>query len=509
MHLAFLNPQGNFDPQDRYWTQHPDFGGQLVYVKQVALALGTMGHRIDIFTRRIRDPQWPGFADPLDGYPGAPNVRIVRIPAGPDHFLPKEELWPHIGADWVPGIIEFYRREGRLPDIFTAHYGDGGLAGVLIAAQTGIPFTFTAHSLGAQKMDQLGATPENLAALDARYHFARRLVAERLSMNRSAVNITSTRQERFEQYGHRAYRGAVDVHDDRRFAVVPPGVNRAIFDPDARAENEEWVHQYVRACLERDIREDRRDLPAIVLSSRLEPKKNPIGLILAFARNPHLRERANVVLITAHLDDPLRTDEGSSPAEQEVLGRIRRAVGEHNLWGEISAMAISGQASLAAAYRFLARHRSVFALTALYEPFGLAPLEAAATGLPVVVTRNGGPAEIWQEDGEEYGILVDPADPDNIARGLMRVLADPLAWEHFACRGRERVLARYTWERTAEGYLSVAQRVQAGHFRPAERPLPIPLFFQDPRPENDIPLDELHRLYFEPEVHPHPIHLPT
>jgi hypothetical protein len=157
MHLAFLNPQGNFDPQDRYWTRHPDFGGQLVYVRQVALALGRMGHRVDILTRRIRDPQWPGLDGPLDGYPGAPGVRIIRIPAGPDAFLPKEELWPHIGPDWVPGILAFYRRESRFPDAFTAHYGDGGLAGALLAAETGIPFTFTAHSLGAQKMDGLGA----------------------------------------------------------------------------------------------------------------------------------------------------------------------------------------------------------------------------------------------------------------------------------------------------------------------------------------------------------------
>ena len=37
MRIAFLNPQGNFDPEDSYWTEHPDFGGQLVYVKQVAL----------------------------------------------------------------------------------------------------------------------------------------------------------------------------------------------------------------------------------------------------------------------------------------------------------------------------------------------------------------------------------------------------------------------------------------------------------------------------------------
>ena len=42
MQIIFLNPQGNFDPQDSYWTEHPDFGGQLVYVKETALALAEL-----------------------------------------------------------------------------------------------------------------------------------------------------------------------------------------------------------------------------------------------------------------------------------------------------------------------------------------------------------------------------------------------------------------------------------------------------------------------------------
>ncbi len=273
VHIGFLNPQGNFDAQDSYWTEHPDFGGQLVYVKQVALAMGEMGYQVDILTRQIVDPAWPEFAGPFDAYPGAPNVRIVRLPAGPNHFLRKEDLWPHLVRDWVPNILDFYRDDGGLPDAMTTHYADGGLCGVLIEGRTGVPFTFTAHSLGAQKMDKLHVTPDDLAAMRERYHFGRRLVAERLSMNRSAVNITSTRQERFEQYGHRAYRGAVNVHDDRRFAVIPPGVNLAIFGADARSGNEEAVRRHVEARLARDIDVERRDWPAIVASSRLDPKK--------------------------------------------------------------------------------------------------------------------------------------------------------------------------------------------------------------------------------------------
>src|SRR5437870_599971 len=155
MYLAFLNPQGNFDPKDSYWTAHPDFGGQLVYVKQLALAMGALGHRVDIVTRRIEDPQWPEFAAPTDAYPGHPNVRILRIPCGPQAFLPKEELWPFLGSEFVPRLLALYREESAQPDATTAHYGDGGLCAAIIQEQTGIPFTFTAHSLGAQKMDKL------------------------------------------------------------------------------------------------------------------------------------------------------------------------------------------------------------------------------------------------------------------------------------------------------------------------------------------------------------------
>ncbi len=496
MRIAFLNPQGNFDPDDSYWTEHPDFGGQLVYVKQVALAMGELGHQVDVLTRRIDDPEWPEFSARFDAYPDAPNVRIVRLQAGPDRFLRKELLWPHLVREWVPNILDFYGDE--LPAAFTGHYGDGGLAGVLIEDATGVPFTFTGHSLGAQKLDKLGASPTNLAELDEHFHFGTRLMAERLSMNHSAVNVTSTRQERFEQYGHYAYRGAVDVEADRRFAVIPPGVNLEIFDACSRSDDEEAVQARVQERLARDIAAGRRDLPVVVASSRLDSKKNHVALVEAFARSEKLQELANLVLLTGALDDPLREDADASDEEQAVLAKIRAVVDEHDLWGKISAFSVRGQPALATAYRFFAERGSVFALTALYEPFGLAPLEAAASGLPVVVTQNGGPTESLREDDVEYGVLVDPTDPADIARGLERVLGDPAAWRTFAQRGRQRVLDRYTWDRTAAGYLARIEELVAnpGARRP-ETLLPIHPYFREPTPENAVTLDELADLYFE------------
>jgi Glycosyltransferase len=497
MHIGLLNPQGNFDPKDSYWTQHPDFGGQLVYVKNVAIELARRGHRVDILTRQIIDPAWPEFRDPLDAYPGVDGVRIVRLPAGPKKFLPKEALWPYIGQDWVPAILAFYHREGRLPDLFSSHYGDGGLAGVLIEAETHIPFTFTAHSLGAQKMEKLGVTRENLAHWDAIYHFRERLVAERLSMNRSDVNIASTRLERFEQYGHRAYQGAVDVQDDRRFEIIPPGVNLDIFDAETRAMNEDQVYATVAAYLRRDLAPDRLQLPAIVASSRLDPKKNHVALVRAYAQSRRLQDHANLVLITAGLEDPLRDDNGASPTERAILRQIRGFLNETGLWGNVSAFALRGQPALAAAYRYFARQHSVFALTALYEPFGLAPLEAAVAGLPLVVTRNGGPAESLREGKKEFAVLVDPEDPADIARGLEHLILSADAWSTFARKGRLRVLHRYTWSHTARGYERILREIlRAPHARRAFPLLPIPAYFRAPRSQHKIPLEELVSLYF-------------
>jgi len=507
MHVAFINPQGNFDPEDSYWTAHPDFGGQLVYVKELALAMGNLGHRVDIVARQILDPGWPEFAGPTDAYPNAPNVRVLRVPCGPDRFLPKEELWPYLGTEFVPNLLSLYEREGSLPDAVTAHYGDGGLCAALIEERTGIPFSFTAHSLGAQKMDKMGVRRRHVAGTDRRYHFSKRIVAERLAMNRSRVNVTSTGQERFVQYTHNAYRGAVDPTDGARFAAVPPGVAMHIFDKNSRTEDEGSVREQVLASLARDLAPDRVDLPAVVASSRLDPKKNHLSLVEAFASSPVLRESANLVILTGNMENPLADYRDADEGERAVLDGIMATIDRAGMRGMVSMFAVRGQRRLAAAYRFLAGRRSVFALTANYEPFGLAPLEAMAAGLPAVVTKNGGPSESLREGDEEYGVLVDPGDPEEVAAGLYSLSGNADRWRRYAEAGYGRVLAKYTWERTAEGYLEamsgdgeVGGGDQANGIPAPSVRLEIPGYFTEPRSEEGASLETLDDLYFGLDV---------
>jgi sucrose-phosphate synthase len=496
MHIAFLNPQGNFDPQDSYWTEHPDFGGQLVYVKQVALAMGEIGHQVDILTRQIIDPDWPEFKDRFDSYPDAPNVRIIRLPAGPDEFLRKELLWPHLIRDWVPAIIDFYQAEGGLPEAFTAHYGDGGLVGALLEQEVGIPYSFTAHSLGAQKMDKMGISENNIAELDQHYYFRRRILAERLSMNRSALNITSTLQERYVQYSHNAYRGSVDWTDDDRFAIIPPGVNLEIFDKSSRYSEEEQTYQYLDKMLERDLSPSRQGKPCIVASSRLDPKKNHLGLVEAYACSTELREHANLVIITGNLPDPLNGYPEAGQTEKKVLDDLIDVIEGSDLRGQVSMFAIQGQRQLGAAYRYFAGKQSIFALTALYEPFGLAPLEAMAAGMPAVVTKFGGPSESLLDRDQEYGLLVDPGDTDEVSTAIYSLVNDQKLWEKYAAAGHQRVHSRYIWKKTAEGYIDQLKDAASGKMPPRDL-LPFPEFFQDPKPENDIQLAELKQHYLE------------
>jgi len=477
MHVAFVNPQGNFDPDNSYLASHPDFGGQLVYVREVARTLERSGHKVDILTRRIVDPDWPEFSAETDSYPGHPNLSIVRIPCGPDTFLPKEELWPHLG-EWVEGVARWYDG-GSWPGLWTGHYADGGLCAALLGERSGTPFTFTGHSLGAWKLDLLLGESEDLAAADARFNFGPRIQAERAALARSAAIVANSSAERREQYDHPAYRDIVDPERDDRFAVIPPGVDLEIFDPEARSPWEDEVRARIAAAHERDIAPDRRDLPAVIAWSRLDPKKNHQALVQAFAQSPELKRRANLLIVTRGLDDPLREVDSVPEGQKEVLRDVVSEVERSDLWGCVSAFNLSGQSALAALYRWGAGSGGVFCLPAEYEPFGLTVVEAMAVGLPVVATQNGGPREITDEG--RAGLLADPHDPAEIAAQFLRLLSDGNTWQTYADRGRERARQAYSWGRTAEGYLRLAGEISDGR-RSGDPSFPIPGFVERPDP---------------------------
>lgn len=441
MKIAFINPQGNFNTNDSYLTEHPDFGGQLVYVKEICSALAKLGLEVDIVTRLIDDPAWTGFEKPIDYFANETNPRIVRIECGGTKFLEKEALWPHL-PEFVDNLMSFYANE--LPDYFTSHYADSGYCAVLLQSKCNKKFTFTGHSLGAQKLDKLNPTLENFSKIDARFNFSKRIAAERLSMQHAFKIITSTYQERMEQYSHPLYADTVDTLDDNKFAVIPPGVNTDIFCTKQSRED-----QKVFAKLEDKLAS--KDLPYLIVSSRLDHKKNIIALVNAYAASKSLQSKSRLAVFIRGVSDPYADVSTLSKEEQDVLQPILNTLSQAKIKHLVDFIDVRSQVELASAYRYFAQRNSVFVLPSLYEPFGLAPIEAGACGLAIAATQNGGPSEIFNTSKE---ILFDPSQPSDVADKCLYAIEHATT---LASSIQTLVNENYTWTQTAKGYLSVLE----------------------------------------------------
>ena len=439
MRIAFINPQGNFDTNDSYLTEHPDFGGQLVYVKEICRSLSKLGVEVDIVTRLIDDPKWSGFDKALDYFADEKNPRIIRIECGGASFLEKESLWPYL-PEFVNNLLDFYGED--LPDFLTSHYADAGYCAVLLQNKCKRGFTFTGHSLGAQKLDKLNTTLENFSQIDTRFKFSKRIAAERLSMQHAFKIITSTFQERMEQYSHPLYKNAVDPHDDHKFAVIPPGVNTDIFCA-AQDNNDKNVIDKLEKAF------SHHKSPYLIVSSRLDHKKNIIALVKAYANSKPLQSKSRLALFIRGVTDPFADISTLSKEEQAVLQPILDIINQAKIKDLVDFIDVRSQTELATAYRFFAQRNSVFILPSLYEPFGLAPIEAGACGLAVAATKNGGPSEIFKADKE---VLFEPTLPNDVAEKCLYAI------EHASDLAKNvqiLVNEKYTWMQTAKAYLSV------------------------------------------------------
>ena len=73
----------------------------------------------------------------------------------------------------------------------------------------------------------------------------------------------------------------------------------------------------------------------------------------------------------------------------------------------------------------------MFVFPSLYEGFGLPPLEAMASGTPVVTSNVSSLPEV----AGDAAVLVDPYDVDSIVDGLRRVLTDPALADEMRRKG--------------------------------------------------------------------------
>jgi glycogen(starch) synthase len=110
-----------------------------------------------------------------------------------------------------------------------------------------------------------------------------------------------------------------------------------------------------------------------------------------------------------------------------------------------------------------ALHRADAAvLPSHYEPFGLAALEAAAAGTPLVTSNIGGLGEAVING--QTGVSCPPCDVPALASAVRTVLDDPAAAQRRARAARERLTADFDWQtvakETAQVYVAAKRRVR-------------------------------------------------
>jgi sucrose-phosphate synthase len=433
-YLLVISVHGLIRGHDLELGRDADTGGQTKYVVDMVTALAQQDEiaRVDLVTRSIIDDSvsddYARHIEPL-----ADKARIVRIDAGPQEYIRKEQLWDHLDS-FVDNLLIWLNEQERMPDLVHSHYADAGYVGVRLANLLGIPLVHTGHSLGRDKRKRLLARGLSRDEIEATYNIEKRIDAEEEVLANAALVITSTHNEIEQQYG------LYNFYDPDRMAVIPPGTDLELFHPPQDDQAINFASQVDRFLIE-------PDKPLVLALSRPDERKNILTLIEAFGESEALQQAANLLIVAGNRDDIRDMDSGA----QAVLTNILLLIDTYDIYGRVAFPKGHRADEVPDIYRLAAVRRGVFINPALTEPFGLTLLEAAASGLPLVATENGGPVDIIGNC--QNGILVDPLDKQAITDALLTLMDDREAWSRASRNGISGVRKYYSWQAHARGYL--------------------------------------------------------
>lgn len=435
--IVLVSVHGLIRGHDLELGRDADTGGQTKYVVELARALGEHSdvERVVLLTRRVADGHVsPDYAVPFEAL--SEKSAIVRIDCGEPVYLRKEMLWDTL-ENFSDNALAWLKVQPRLPDVIHGHYADAGYVGSRLSHQLGIPLVFTGHSLGRSKRKQLLASGVKRDEIESTYHITRRIGAEEDTLGVAERVITSTRQEVEQQYG------LYDFYQPSRMRVIPPGTDLQLFHPPSGGEKKSAIAQQ----LSRFLKEPNK--PVILALSRPDPRKNIVALIEAYGQSPELQAIANLVIVAGNRDDIHEMEDTSAG----VLNSILLAIDKYDLYGKVAYPKHHAQEEVAVLYRLAASLHGVFVNPALTEPFGLTLIEAAACGLPIVATEDGGPIDIIGNCNN--GQLINPLDRAAMASTLLATLSDRRAWHRLAKNGIAGVTRHYSWQAHVDKYLKV------------------------------------------------------
>jgi len=183
------------------------------------------------------------------------------------------------------------------------------------------------------------------------------------------------------------------------------------------------------------------DYPFLLYAGNIRPQKNIPRLVEAFAV---AREHLSRHPVYRNLHLVIIGDEISR------YPSVRRAVIQTRVEKAVRFLGFVPFEAL----RVFFESAALFVFPSLYEGFGLPPLEAMATGTPVVASNVSSLPEVLGD----AALLVNPENVFDIARAIQEVLLDQDLRQELIGKGKAQA-ARYSWERTAREVLEVYRDV--------------------------------------------------
>jgi D-inositol-3-phosphate glycosyltransferase len=349
-------------------------GGMNVYVRELTRFLGRAGVHVDVFTRSM-DEHVPHVSHDL-GY----FNRVVHIPAGPEVFLPKDQLSAHFET-FARGVIEFAENKGLKYDLVHSHYWMSGMVGLILKQKWNLPLLQMFHTLGLMKQ-RVGQTEEEREGPE-------RIEGEKKVLAGADRVVAATEAERSQ------LELLYDLNHER-VTIVPPGVNIHHFYPIPPDE--------AKAAI--GIAPDEH---MALFVGRIEPLKGVDTLIRAMAI---LKRDCKSFVCPDYLVIIGGDPEGHPERDTDEMMRLQALCAELGLDEIVLFLGKRGQDTLP--YYYSAAE--VVVMPSHYESFGMVALEAMACGTPVIASRVGGLAYLVK-DGET-GFFVPAQDPDALAEKL-------------------------------------------------------------------------------------------
>jgi len=235
--------------------------------------------------------------------------------------------------------------------------------------------------------------------------------------------------------------GEAEAADVRAFgiksplAVVPPGVEQPVRNPEARPAMRRRFSVPEGA-------------PVVLFLSRMHPYKRPDLLIGAFRRMP-LREKECYAVFAGGGDREYRRHLEALAGSLGLASRVRFT---GFVTGPDKDLLLQGS--------------DIFALTSVSENFGVALVEAMAAGLPAVMTR--GVQMSAEAEGCGAGLAVDDRE-EAIAGAIASLLDSPALRDRMGEEGRRLVSRRYTCRRMGEKLMEWYASAAAGRLKSASK----------------------------------------